>query len=584
MQFKQTLVRLLPLLFPCTAFSQTTYFPQDARENLLIERLEIKAQTDTVFNFSKTKPYSRKSFIPEIERYYVSGAYPRFIEVPVPDSLRKLINPIELPSNPGLSKVDQYNIGIALMNSPEWATQDFSSKKRFLKGFYTSPAYLYEVNVKDFFLAINPVFQYVVGKEKNNDENIFLNTRGATIRGRIADKIGFDAYITDNQERDPLYVQRVVSAHKAVPGEGFYKNFKTTGYDYFDARGSVTFGVTKYIDVQFGYDKNFIGNGYRSLFLSDVSAPNLFLKLNTRIWKFNYENLFMELNSANRLNADKLLPKKYAAMHHLDMGITKWLNVGLFEGIIFGRENHFEFSYLNPIIFYRSIEQQNGSYDNAVVGLDMKANVAKRFQFYGQFLLDEFNLTELKRGSGWWANKFGYQLGAKYIDAFNIHNLDLQIESNRVRPFTYSHTDSVANYTHYNQTLAHPLGANFQEFIGTARYQPAPRWLVQARAIYYVQGRDSSNISYGSNIFLPNVPPYRNMDFGYEVGSGLRTRVGIASFLLSYELKPNLFVETNAVFRKERADATASTAAKTTNTSVIYFGIRWNMWRREFNF
>jgi len=154
------------------------------------------------------------------------------------------------------------------------------------------------------------------------------------------------------------------------------------------------------IDIAFGYDKNFIGNGQRSLFLSDFSNSALFLKLNTRIWKLNYQNLFMELQTNERQGADVLIPKKYAAMHHLDLAVTKWLNVGLFEGVIFGREDHFEFGYLNPIIFYRSIEQQNNSFDNAVAGLDLKANVAKHFQFYSQFLLDEFNMVEAKKGEG----------------------------------------------------------------------------------------------------------------------------------------------------------------------------------------
>jgi hypothetical protein len=138
----------------------------------------------------------------------------------------------------------------------------------------------------------------------------------------------------------------------------------------------------------------------------------------------------MELTSANRLGVDKLLyPKKYAALHHLDMGVTKWLNIGLFEGIVFGRKDHFEFGYLNPVIFYRSAEQQNGSFDNSVAGLDAKANVAKKFQFYAQFLLDEFSLKEIRKGSGWWGNKWGLQVGVKYIDAFNIKNLDLQLEA-----------------------------------------------------------------------------------------------------------------------------------------------------------
>src|SRR5690606_17485657 len=272
---------------------------------------------------------------------------------------------------------------------------------------------------------------------------------------------------------------------------------------------------------------------------------------------------------------------KYAAMHHLDVNITRWLNIGLFEGVIFGRVDKFDFGYLNPIIFYRSIEQQNGSFDNSVAGLDFKANVAKKFQFYGQLLLDEFKLSEVKAGNGWWANKFGFQLGAKYIDAFNIRNLDLQFEHNRARPFTYSHRDSVANYSHYNQPLAHPLGANFKEFIAIARYQPAPKWMIQAKAIAYTQGRDLNQISYGSNIFLPSVPPYRISDYGFSIGSGWKTNVFYASLLLSYELRENLFFEFLGTMRKEE---TKTAPIMEDKTSVVTFGIRWNLARREFDF
>jgi len=249
--------------------------------------------------------------------------------------------------------------------------------------------------------------------------------------------------------------------------------------------------------------------------------------------------------------------------------------------VIFGRKDRFDFGYLNPIIFYRSIEQQNGSFDNSVAGLDAKANIGKGIQLYGQLSLDEFLLSEIKNNRGWWANKWGIQLGAKYIDAFGIANLDLQLEHNRVRPFTYSHRDSVANYTHYNQPLAHPLMANFSEFIGMARYQPAPKWLAVGKLIYYTQGRDSSNQSYGSNIFYPNVPPFRQGDFGYDIGSGWKTNVFLASFLLSYELRENLFLELNAVVRKQE---TKTAPLISNNTSVISFGVRWNMQRREFDF
>ena len=557
MQFKQTLLSFVLSLFCSFLFSQTTYLPQGAKENMLLERLEIKLGTDTILNFSKNKPFSRKQYISHLGRL---------------DSVSRT------------SKVDAYNYRIAMLSNLEWATSErdsFLSRKPIGKSFYQTPANLYEVKTEDFFLAVNPVIQYVVAKESDNDQHLFLNTRGVALRGRIMDKIGFSAYVTDNQERDPLYVQAFEEERQAVPGAGFYKDFKTAGYDYFDARGHITFNVAKVIDVAFGFDKNFIGNGHRSLFLSDFSNSTLFLKLNTRIWKFNYQNLFMELQASERGGADILIPKKYAAMHLLDLAVTKWLNVGLFEGVIFGRKDRFEFGYLNPVIFYRSIEQQNGSFDNAVAGLDLKANVAKKFQFYSQFLLDEFNLTELRKGDGWWANKFGIQLGAKYIDAFKVSNLDLQIEMNRVRPFTYSHRDSVANYTHYNQPLAHPLGANFSEWIGIARYQPAPRWLLQAKAIYYKQGADTGAVSFGSNIFLPNVPPFRTKDFGFEIGSGVPVKTALASLLLSYELRPNLFIEGFGQYRKQSVPITGFSPQP---SFVFFAGVRWNMHRREFDF
>ena len=568
MQFKQSLVRLALIGLPISGFSQTTFLPQGDKSAILLERLEIRAYKDSAFNFSKTRPLNR--------RHVMNALFS-------PDGKNRLLQNNRVVKS--MTRVDQYNLQRIMANNLEYLPDSlrvgFQTKKPVLKNFYTSPANLYEVHVKDFDLVINPVIQVTVSKEKDNSESLFQNTRGLTLCGRIANKIGFATYLTDNQERLPFYVRDFVSARKAVPGAGFYKDFKTTGYDYFDARGYLTFNVTKYIDVAFGYDRNFIGNGHRSLFLSDVGNSNLFLKLNTRIWKFNYQNLFMELHNADNRSGDRLIGKKYAAMHHLDVAVTKWLNVGLFEGVVFGRPNRFDFGYLNPIIFYRSVEQQNGSFDNSVAGLDVKANLPHKIQVYGQLMLDEFLLSEIKNNRGWWANKWGLQFGAKYIDAFGIPNLDLQLEHNRVRPFTYSHRDSVANYTHYNQPLAHPLGANFREWIAIARYQPAPKWQITGKLIAYTQGRDSSDRSFGSNIFYPNVPPFRQADFGYEIGSGWKTSVFIGSFLVSYEWRENLFFELSALVRKQE---TKTAPIVSGNTAVISFGLRWNMHHREFDF
>ena len=582
MQFIKTTLSWLIFILPAAALAQSSNLPQGAKENWLLNRMDIKLTNDTAIGFSATKPYLRRTIVAGIEKYYNKAALIKSAgEIPVSaDSSQQQTDKLASLFTP----TDIYNMHDALLNNSEWVSGDpssFQSRKPFLGAFYKTKGDFLQVNQKDFFLAVNPVIQQVQGRESGTgSQHVYLNSKGISFRGLIAKKIGFDLYATDNQERTPLFVQQWQQKFNSVPGAGYYKPFKTTGFDYFDARGSIHVNATKYINIQFGYDRNFIGDGYRSLFLSDFGSSNLFLKLNTRIWKLNYQNLFMELSTGSGINGgDKLLPKKYASMHHLSLQATRWLNIGLFESVIFGRSNHYEFSYLNPVIFLRSAEQQNGSPDNANVGFNFKANIAHTVQLYGQVMLDEFKLKEIKAGNGWWGNKQGIQAGFKYIDAFKIKNFDLQGEINYVRPFTYSHFDSVASYSHYNQPLAHPLGANFTEAIGIIRYQPAPKCNIQAKLIVFRQGLDTAGSDYGSNIFILN--GNRASDYGYTTGNGVKSTVANASLWVGYEVLENLFIDASLMYRRQSVPAATQLSQKATLFSI---GLRLNMFRREFDY
>lgn len=558
----KTLVGVFLLSVPFSTFSQSTYLPQGHKHQQFLDRIEILTQRNPDLNVLTTKPISRRLGVRAVE----------------------LADSLDQAGTITLSKVDRHNLKSFLMNNSEWVTgdkSDFASKKSIWNAFYKTPANFFEVNEKDFFLAVNPVIQQQQSIESNNnDERIFLNAKGVTFRGLIAGKVGFSAYITDNQERPPLFVQDRINSMGGMPGGGFYKPFKTTAFDYIDGRGSINFTVAKYVDVQFGYDKNIIGNGYRSMFMSDFANNYMFLKLNTRIWKLNYQNLFMELTPQfQKGGPDVLRDKKYAAVHHLSVNVTKWLNVGLFEAVLFGRRNKFDFLYLNPIIFLRAAEQQNGSPDNAFVGFDFKANIAKRLQLYGQLLFDEFYLKEIRAGDGWWANKFAIQAGGKYVNAFSVKNLDLQGEINLARPFTYSHLDSLANYTHYNQPMAHPQGANFVEAIGIIRYQPHPKWTTSARLIFWKQGVDTGNVNNGSDIF--KLYTTRQRDYGYSLPNGPRATGVNFQFFLAYEIAENIFLEASALVRDWKVSNLSSLDR---NTSVLTAGIRMNMFRREYDY
>ena len=232
MQIIKSLSILLVFICPFIINAQTTYLPEGSKEYQFIDRLEIKQGQNTDINYSTLKPYSRRAIVQEAE--YLDSARLGYSN--------SLTGRMHNKNGPALTLQRLMNIIFTayLMDNSEWVTgskESFLSKKPVLKSFYVTKPNLLEVNVKDFFLAVNPVLSYQMSKESSNDENIFYNKRGVTARGVIANRIGFSTTLTDNQERGPLFFQSRVNSFHAVPGVGFYKTFKTTGYDYFDARG-----------------------------------------------------------------------------------------------------------------------------------------------------------------------------------------------------------------------------------------------------------------------------------------------------------------------------------------------------------
>ena len=285
-----------------------------------------------------------------------------------------------------------------------------------------------------------------------------------------------------------------------------------------------------------------------------------------------------------------MLTKKYMAMHHLSINVTKNVNIGVFESVMFRRENTFELQYLNPVIFYRSIEQALGSPDNAFIGFDFKVNIPKHVQIYGQLLLDEFNFSKEFSTPGkskiyslfhprkWWGNKFAAQLGVKYIDAFGVDHLDLQLEANIARPYTYSHYDTITSWTHYNQPLAHPLGANFKEIIFQVKYQPIQKLFLSSRFIYDNKGEDNDTTNWGGN-------PYKvygtfEREFGNTTGQGVNAKTFYVDFVATYEPWHNIFVDLTYVYRKKKSED----MARNLQTHFLNLNLRWSIPYRRYDF
>lgn len=461
------------------------------------------------------------------------------------------------------------------------------SRKPLFGALYPTPANLVEVNDKYFHLRVNPLLNINYSPITNEDQPVFINQRGVEVRGGVDDRIYFYFNILESQARFPEYVNERIARDVALPGAALYKRYSSNvfgvkdGYDYLNGQGYFGFNITRHIGAQFGYGRHFIGNGYRSLLLSDFAQNYPYLRLNWKVWKFHYQNLFAELDlrSANQTRDGTLVTKKYMAAHHLSINIGRNLNVGVFETVIFSRPNHFAIQYLNPVILYRTVEQATGSPDNVLIGFDGRWNIARRLQLYGQFILDEFVFRELVTDNqGWWANKYGIQAGLKYVDAFGIDHLDLQLEFNRTRPYIYTHRDSTTSYSHHNQALAHPLGANFNEMLFLARYRPLPRLTLEGRLMRVNMGEDAPGQNWGNNILLNHET--RLQEYGNEIGQGVGTYIATAGIDLSYALAHNVFFDLQYFTRTKRSDLTAR------NNNLSYFGagLRINLPRLRMDF
>jgi hypothetical protein len=358
------------------------------------------------------------------------------------------------------------------------------------------------------------------------------------------------------------------------------------GYKYKNLIGYISYTAGKYFNFQLGNDRNFIGDGYRSLLLSDNAKNYPFLKFTTTLWKLKYVNLFTNFQDLSLNRENKWIKtNKFSAMHYLSWNVNKRLQLGFFESIVFQNRDTtkkfaYDVNYLNPLVFYRPVEYAMGSADNALMGINYKVKIASNMQCYGQVVIDEFLLSAIKSdvkkllklpviesSTGWWANKYGFQFGYKWFDLLKIKNLQFQAEYNYVRPYTYSHGSVLQNYAHFNQALAHPLGANFMEGLLFLRYY-LNNVLFEFRYSNAVYGEDVKESNYGKDIFKSYIK--RPGDYGNYTGQGLKTNLTYYDFKINYLInaKTNLCAEIG--FNKRYL----TNADQTSKTDYVYVGIR----------
>jgi hypothetical protein len=329
-------------------------------------------------------------------------------------------------------------------------------------------------------------------------------------------------------------------------------------------------------NFQIGHDKNFIGEGNRSLFLSDYGKPYYFGQIRARFWHVEYTMLYQFMNE----NYKSTKAQKFAASHYLSWNVTKKINLGIFETVIFQPKDTllyrgFDVEYLNPVVFFRPQEYAIGSSDNVLLGASFSIKHKKQ-TLYGQLIVDEFLLSEIRAKSGWWANKYGGLLGIKGYLKLRNEKFFYRVEANAVRPYTYAHVNSLQNYGNQNSTLSHPYGANFMEILFEAKWQRS-NWLVKVFANGGYQGLDKGGKSYGGNIYLPYM--LRPSNYDNKIGQGIRNNYFRINLHSAYKLS-----EKGSIYAFAELQYRYDSALSQRSNLVPFIGIRSYLWNDYRNY
>jgi len=411
---------------------------------------------------------------------------------------------------------------------------------------------LVDIHANDYRFIINPLFNFSFDQDLNsktwiNNGLFSVNTRGVEVRGNITNKVSFYTCFYENQAYFVDYLNEFARTYLVVPGQGTRKNFGAKGHDYAIASGYLSFSPFKTLNLQIGSGKNFIGNGYRSLLLSDNSTLTPYFKA-----QFNYKKLqYVYLLTQNQAHYTNFLHYRYrsgGSYNYLSYLLHKRIEISFFEGLTSvisdsSSLTNYKFSYFNPVIFSRTAAYGLNNENNIILGANLKLNISKQSQVYAQFMLDNFALSEKNKPNN---ARYGYQIGAKYFNLLSHfskaenHNLYIQAEYNAVTPYSYSSHSAWQNYSNLNQSLAHPLNSNFKEMLGILSYQ----WknlLLELKYTYAIKGEDFNALNYGGNIFTSNDFEFATTfleSFTGKIGQGLETIIQNKTLNLAFIVNP----------------------------------------------
>lgn len=344
-----------------------------------------------------------------------------------------------------------------------------SEKKLFLRKLFEENLIL-EQNDR-FKILINPSLNFSYFQNLSGPIG-YRNTRGAIIQGKLDSKIYFYSVLEENQAAYPFLDKSIYNNFKIIPGIGRIKPL--SGYNEFDFGNSyavISYKVNSDINFTIGYDRIFMGDGYRSMIISDFSAPLFFFKSSFNFKHINVSNIFTKalnpnfnniLNLTNYLGENVLYPCKYISFNYLKIKSLQKFNFNIIQATVLSQElkafKNLIYNITPGLNFLFS--GIDASKINFLGGINISRFDNDLGIFYSQLFFDRIIDKP----------EFAFQIGYKNFNLLKS-NLFILIEYNYASKDMYINPDNLSlHYGHYNMPLAHPAGRNISELVIIANY------------------------------------------------------------------------------------------------------------------
>jgi len=425
---------------------------------------------------------------------------------------------------------------------------NYSNKKNWLSDRYQNgDLYNHVDNSQKTKISINPLLNFNIGYSSIAKRTYDFN-RGIQFNVNYDNKLFISSSVYENLSSFPQYIKNYVDSLSVVPGMGKARSDSLGRvYDYNLPIGFIIYKPSKNFHFELGHDKNFIGSGYRSLLLSDFSYPYPYFKSIMHFGDFTLMNLWTQFIDASKgwVNNNGY-NKKYAAFNTVTFSGIKNFQLTLYQAMLWTNTDSsgnvvrpFNAGYYVPLIYLNSLNFNDGSPGNSLIGLDLNYKIKNKYLFYFQLMVDDYNIKASQRGSGFFQDKTGIQIGVKGYDFLNIKNLFVRYEFNTVRPYSYRNKEQSIAFTNYGEALAHPLGANFKEHIINLKYR-YKKFLIESDILLAKYGADSSHSDWGRNIFKSDYSAQMGIfSYGNKTLQGVLTNLTMINVRLNYLLNAN---------------------------------------------